>query len=220
MPQSYRKVASETFAVPAPYTRVSSWYRAMLRACGMPVESTGPLQHGFASLSAVSLDGLRYLSLTIHPVSPHLTEVRYVVQVLSLPPRPAASYLHGPFVRAVVVYRSVGVVAASNHVYRFTITWPATIARLSAAINRPTRIFVPDMGGGGAVVFTERAVLSFMRADGGTRTVRVGGDLFTLKVGKTRKLMDWNDRVMKRVARITHRRCTQSNACRLHGTRA
>jgi len=205
------------FAIPAGYARASNWYRRSLASCGFFVTSEAPLQqHGgppYTGLFFTSRDGLRWPALIFRPVSPHLTLARYVVQALDLPPRPAASFLRGPFLRVAVLYRSAGALPSMNHVYRFTITWPATIARLVAAVNRLTRIAVSGLGVGGTVIMTERAVLSFVRTDGGARLVTVGGMLDEVVVGRTRPLEDTDGAVMRLVHRIVVRRCQTSHAC-------
>jgi hypothetical protein len=181
------------------------------------VNGSQPIQqHGgppYAALFFTSRDGLRRLSLAFRPVSPRLTLVRYLVQALDLPPRPAASFLHGPFVRVSVFYQSSGVIPASNHVYRFTINWQPTITSLVRAVNRPTRIAVCCIGVGRVVIMTEKATLSFIRTDGGIRRVRVGGVFDRIVVGHTRPLDDTNLRVEHLVDRLVTRRCRGSHAC-------
>jgi hypothetical protein len=146
------------------------------------------------------------------PLAQRTTAVLYFAQTLDLPPRPAASYLRGPFTRVNVHYQSIGVLPKSNHRYNFTIVWPATIARLVAAINRPTRIWVL-IGSGGTVLFSESAELSFIRQDSGVRKVSVGGVLDRIIVGHTHPVADINARVIKLVARIAHRRCRSAESC-------
>jgi hypothetical protein len=213
---SYRKVARAEFQLPAGYSTVSAWYQHALAACGMPIAGTMPLQqHGgprFAALEYISLDWLNRLTLVFRPLSTTATAVLYVAQTLDLPPRPASSLLHGPFTRIAVDYQSNGTVPHSNHRYRFTITWPATIARLVAVINGPTRIWVP-VGGGEAVVFYQSGRLSFVRRDGGVRVVSVGGVLDRLIVGRSRPLVDRDGRVLKLLTRIVRQRCQAGSAC-------
>lgn len=216
MPPGYRKVARAEFQVPAWYQAVSAWFRKAFAACGLYPEGTLPLQqHGgpaYAGLEFVSRDGLSQLTLVFRPLSDQTTAVLYFARTLDLPPRPAASFLHGPFTRVKVNYQSVGAVAASNYRYRFTITWPATITRLVAAINKPTRIWVP-VGAGGTVISVLLVHLSFVRRDGGARTVLVGGRLDQIIVGHTRPLVDLKARVLKLVSRITRRRCPHTGSC-------
>lgn len=214
LPASYRKVAVAGFSVPATSTAAIAWYRMALSACGYNIYGQSyfsPAQ--YRDLDATFRQGLGALAVTFHPLSPGVTLVTYVVQVLDLPPRPKASFLHGPFVRVGVVFRSSGVVPAANYVDRFTITWAPTIARLVAAINSATQIFVPDLGAGGTVLVSTHAVLSFTRAGGGVRQVRVGGDLNTLVVGRTRPLDDPDGRVIRLVGRLAAHRCPERGHC-------
>lgn len=215
MPPAYRKVAGAEFAVSARYDGVSSWYRTSLAACGFWLSGKAPLQqHGgprYAGLFFTSRDGLRWLTLTFRPVSPRLALVRYLVQELDLPPRPVASFLRGSFMRVSVLYQSVGALPSMNHVYRFMITWPATITRLVRAVNRPTRIAVSGLGSGGLVIMTERSALSFVRTDGGTRRVKAGGVFNEVVVGHTRPLEDIG--VQRLVDRIVTHRCQSKRAC-------
>jgi hypothetical protein len=60
---------------------------------------------------------------------------------------------------------------------------------------------------------TERAVLSFVRTDGGARRVKVGGILDEVVVGRTRSLEDTDGAVMHLVHRIVVHRCQTSRAC-------
>ncbi len=215
LPPAYRKVAIASFALPGALNRVSSWYRIAFSTCGYQADGEMPLQqHGgppFAGLSFASHVGVRWVALTFRPISSHLTLVQYVAQTLDLPPRPAASFLHGPFVRVSVLYRSAGAAQTMDHTYRFTITWPATIARLVTVVNQPAQIWPGPLGGGGSVVMTESTVLSFVRTHGGARRVKVGGEFNTLVVGHTRPLDDTN--VERLVDRIVTLRCRGSHAC-------
>jgi hypothetical protein len=217
IPPAYRKHAIAEFAIPAGYKAVSSWYAWNLAPCGFEVSGSAPMQqHGgppFAGLFFTSRDGLRWVSLTFRPVSPHLTLVRYVVQALDLPPRPAESFLHGPFVSVSVLYTSSDVIPGSKHLYRFTINWKPTISRLVRSVNAPMRIYVLGLGSGGVVLFTERAVLSFVRADGGIRHVTVGGVFHDVVVGHTHPLVDTNGRVLHLVDRLVTRHCRGSHTC-------
>lgn len=215
MPPAYRKVARAEFQVPAGYRAVSAWYQSSVRACGLFLEGTMPLQqHGgprFTTLDFVSPRGLSRLTLVFRPLSSTETAILYVAQTLDLPPRPQASYLNGPFTRVQVTLKSSGAVPTMNYTRRFTITWPATIARLVTAINKPAQIFVPL--GGGAVISSQSAVLSFVREDGGVRKVSVGGTQDLLIVRHTRPLDDTDGTVLKLVVRITHHRCPNAGRC-------
>lgn len=214
-PPAYRKSASATFVVPAGYSRVSNWYRTHVSACGYENESVIPLQSQggpqYAGLELVSHQGLTRLSLLFYPISPRLTRVLYVAQAIDSPPRPAASYLRGPFVRVSVFFRSIGII--KSRTYRFTITWPATIARLVTAVNRITQVSVGSFGSGGVTLLTENAVLSFVRTDGGMRQVRIGGTLGTVVVGHSRTLVDSNGTLRRLVHRIVTLHCPGSQAC-------
>jgi hypothetical protein len=217
IPPSYRKVAVDEFAIPVQLNIVLTWYQRNLVPCGFELSINSPVQqHGgppYASLYFTSRDGLRSVTLTFRPVSPRLTLVRYLVQALDLPPRPAASFLHGPFVRVSVFYQSQGAVVAMDHVYRFVINWQPTITQLVRSINRPTGIAVCCWGGGGAVIMTEKAVLSFVRTDGGIRRVSVGGVYGGIVVGRTRRLDDTDSRVERLVDRLVHARCHPDHGC-------
>lgn len=176
----------------------------------MPLQQHGGPQ--FAGVGSTSPDWLNQLTLIFRPLSPTTTAVLYVAQTLDLPPRPASSFLQGPFTRVAVEYQSSGVLPHSNHRYRFTVTWPATITQVVAAINRPTRIWVP-VGAGGTVPFSESVKLSLVRRDGGVRSVTVGGVLHRLIVGRSRPLVDMNDRVLTLLTRIVQRRCLVVGTC-------
>lgn len=201
-PAAYRKLSIAEFAIPAGYTVVSDWYGRSIAACGYVVNGTSPLQqHGgppFAALFFLSRDGLRSVSLTFRPVSRYITLVRYLVQVLDLPPRPSASFLYGPFVRVSVLYHSQGVMPASHHVYRFTINWQPTITRVMRAVNGPIRIYVP----------------SSERTDGGIRQVRVvNGPPYDIVVDHSRPLVDINGQLLRLVDRLGHARCHPTHGC-------
>jgi hypothetical protein len=217
LPPSYRKVAVVEFAIPFALSIVSAWYETNMVPCGFELSVNSPVQqHGgppFASLIFTSRDSLRSVTLTFRPVSSRLTLVRYLVQALDLPPRPAASFLHGPFVRVAVLYQSQGTVVSMHHVYRFVINWQPTITQLVRSVNRPTGIAVCCWGGGGGVIMTEWAVLSFVRTDGGIRRVSVGGVYGGLVVGRTRRLDDTDSHVERLVDRLVHARCHPAHGC-------
>jgi hypothetical protein len=213
---SYRKVARAVFQVPITYRAAYAWYQHAFAACGQLAEGTTQWpQHGgptFAGLVYMSPDWLNRLTLVFRPLSATTTAVLYVAQTLDLPPRPASSLLHGPFTRVAVDYQATSAIPQSSHRYRFTITWPATIVRLVAAINGPTRIWVP-VGAGGTVLSSESVKLSFVRRDGGARVVSVGGVLDRVIVGHSRPLVDLNGRVLNLLTRIVRQRCPQAAAC-------
>jgi hypothetical protein len=216
-PPAYRKIALIEFALPTGLSAAMGWYGRAMQGCGFVNNGSasfpGSGRPRFAALFFTSRDSLRYVSLTFRPVSPHLTLVRYLVQTLDLPPRPAASFLHGPFVRVAVFYQSQGVISGSNRQYRFTINWQPTIARLVRSVNTLTQIAVSGLGSGGVVLFSETVVLSFVRTDGGIRHVMVGGVLQEVVVGHSRPLVDTNDKVLRLVDRLVHARCHPAQGC-------
>jgi len=121
-----------------------------------------------------------------------------------------ANHAHGAESAINVFQESVSMFLA--HRFRFTITWPATIARVVAAINGRTCIYVP-VGAGGTVLSVQSVRLSFLRRDGGARMVVVGGVLDRIIVGHTRPLVDLNGRVLKLLSRITQHRCQAAGTC-------
>ena len=217
LPPAYRKIAVIEFALPAGLRTAMGWYSRTMQVCGFAINRSGsfprPGRPPLAALFFTSRDGLRSVSLTFLPISRNLTLVRYLVQVLDLPPRPAASVLHGPFVRVAVFYQSLGASQSMSHVYHFVIKWQPTIVQLVRSINRVTRIAVCCLSTGGAVVMTEWAVLSFVRADGGVRRVSVGGAIDRIVVGHTRPLEDTNFRVERFIDRLVHARCRPTHGC-------
>jgi hypothetical protein len=218
LPPDYRKVARADFQVSAPYQMLSAWYRRNLAGCRFYAVEFVPLQrHGGAPYAGLGFDspaGPSELTLIFRPLSTNLTGVLYFAQTLDLPPRPAASFLHGPFTRVRVDFRQSGGPTSGEYEDRFTIVWPATIVRLVKLINRPTRIWVVLPGGVGTPFFVQTATLSFQRRDGGVRKVFVGGAFDQLIVGHTRPLVDRHVRVLRLAARITHRRCPSAGVCR------
>lgn len=218
LPPSYRKIALTTFALPVGFKAASAWYQTNMANCGYSSSGASPLQkHGgitVATFFFTSHDNLRMVSFTFRPISQRLTLVEYLAQMLDLPPRPAASYLHGPFVRVYVLYRSHGVVPPANRVRRFTINWQPTIKRLVDTINMPLQIHTPRMReGGGLTILTESSTLSFVRADGGIRRVHVGGVFNTVIVGHTRALDDTVRGVQFLVDRLVDARCRGNRSC-------
>jgi hypothetical protein len=222
LPASYRKVAVAGFSAEGSVDHIYSWYHDTLRACGFSIygEATpGPhptdrylgLEAWFPQ--AAFPMSLGEVGLTILREPAGTVRITYVVQALSLPPRPQASFLRGPFVRVGIVFHSRGLLPGANYVRRFTIIWQPTIARLVAAINRPGEIAVPGLGVGGVIVSSTSATLYFTRADGGVRPVQVDSVSVTLTVGHTRPLDDTDGKVMHLVARITTRRCPSTSTC-------
>jgi hypothetical protein len=175
-------------------------------------DGTEPLQRGLAGLELISRDGLRRVSLTVQPHGSQTTRIRYVVQVLSLAPRPDDTLVHGKFVRADIVlhlYRP-----GRHRTSRYTITWPATISRLVTGIDAPTTNFdLNAAGGGGGVALSHAASLTLVRADGSIVHVYVRDIVPELIVNHTRPLFDPGYRVMRLLQRITHRRCSTRASC-------
>jgi hypothetical protein len=120
--------------------------------------------------------------------------------------------LKGPFVRVVVHYTSSNAQPSANRAYTFTITAHSTIAQLVAAVNRPTQVWMKG-GSGGAVLSSQRAVLDFVRTDGGARVVVVQSITQQFQVGRTPPLRDTNGALMKLVARIVTARCPAPATC-------
>lgn len=210
LPPAYRKIATAEFRVPISLRDAYNWYRQSLRSCGFAVYGTTVFVPGhpiaFPLLEAQSHNGLIWPTVQFHALDPRVTLIRYIVQAFDLPPRPAGSYLRGPFVRASVLYDLHTVDPGGNRTDRFQITWPATIARLEQRVNSLRQISTAFSLGGGAQVSSIRVRIGFQRRDGGTRYVTIAptGDV---AVGKTRWLADTNDVVMKLVSRLVQRRC-------------
>ncbi len=215
IPALYRKVAVAEYAVAVPLQIVQTWYAAALSRCGFR-------QYGF--LSRQRQGGITYaggdfvnasgvnLQLTYRVVSRHLTAIRYVLQALDLPPRPKATYLHGPFVRVNVTVHMYSAVPTGNHFWRFTITWPATISRLVHSINSLKYVYPGPGCCGGVVVSSETATLSFVRPDRGTRLVALSSILDTVTIGRAGTLSE-AVRVLPTVNAIAQRRCGMTSAC-------
>jgi hypothetical protein len=209
----YRKVASANFVASTAYRTVLAWYASAFQRCRWLNDGTEPLQRGLAGLEFISRDGLQRVSLTVQPDGAQDTRIRYVVQVLALAPRPADTLVHGPFVRVEIVFHLYR--AHRNRTSRYTVTWPATISRLIAAIDAPTTVFDLNAAGpGGAVALSHAASVTLVRADGSTIHVYVRDIVPELIVNHTRPLFDPNYRVTRLLQRITHRRCPTPSACR------
>jgi len=144
------------------------------------------------------------------------TLIGYGVLDETLPPRPIASYLHGPFSRVNIAYRLSPSAPSSQtaHIIHLSITDPATIHRLVRRINSLTDILAgfrsgPSGGGDGP------AWLTFVRPDG--RHIGVFDTFLGLRVQHTRTLFDGN-RVWPLISKLV-KRCLTQHACLLSLTK-
>jgi len=193
---------------------VSVWYSDHLAACGWKPE--GP----WNSNAGVYTDGIVFVSRS----NPHLqvqvgfggaingdTLIGYAVLDETLPPRPVASYLHGPFTQVNIAYGHSPFALPSQmaHIIHLSITDPATIHRLVRRINSLTDILAGlrsrPSGGDGP------AWLTFVRPDG--RHIGVFDTVLGLQVQHTRTLFDGN-RVWPLISRLV-KRCLTQHACLL-----
>jgi len=195
---------------------VSVWYSDTLAACGWKSDGA------WTSNADVFPDGIVFVSRS----NPHLnlqvqvgfgaatngdTLIGYAVLDETLPPRPVASYLHGPFTRVNIAYGRSPFALPSQmaHIIHLSITDPATIRRLVRRINSLTDILAGlrsrPSGGDGP------AWLTFVRPNG--RHIGVFGTGLGLQVQHTRTLFD-GDRVWPLISRLV-KRCLTQHACLL-----
>lgn len=194
---------------------VSVWYSDHLAACGWKPE--GP----WNSNAGVYTDGIVFVSRS----NPHLqvqvgfgaamngdTLIGYAVLDETLPPRPIASYLHGPFTRVNIAYRlsSVAHPSQTAHIIHLSITNPTTLRRLVRRINSLTDILA-GFGRSHPAGGDSPAWLTFVRPDG--RHIGVFDTVLGLQVQHTRTLFDGN-RVWPLISRLV-KRCLTQHACLL-----
>jgi len=193
---------------------VSVWYSDMLAACGW--KSEGP----WTSSSGVFTDGIVFVARA----NPHLqvqvgfgaamngdTLIGYGVLDETLPLRPIASYLHGPFTRVNIAYGRSPFALPSQmaHIIHLSIIAPATIRRLVRRINSLTDILAGFRSGPSGV--DGPAWLTFVRPDG--RHIGVFDTVLGLQVQHTRTLFDGN-RVWPLISRLV-KGCLTQHACLL-----
>jgi len=192
---------------------VSTWYSDALAACGWKSDGA------WTSSAGVFTDGIVFVSRA----NPHLqvqvgfgaamncdTLIGYGVLDETLPPRPIASYLHGPFSRVNIAYGLSAPSGQTAHIIHLSITAPATIHRLVTRINSLTDIlagFGRSHPGSG----DSPAWLTFVRPDG--RHIGVFDTVLELRVQHTRTLFD-GDRVWPLISSLV-KRCLTQHACLL-----
>lgn len=182
---------------------VSNWYSDNLTACGWKQDGS------WNSSAGVFTDGIVFIARANRHLQVQVgfgtamngdTLIGYGVLDETLPPRPIASYLHGPFSRVNIAYRlsPSAPSAQTAHIIHLSITDPATIHRLVRRINSLTDILAgfrsgPSGGGDGP------AWLTFVRPDG--RHIGVFDTVLGLQVQHTRTLFDGN-RVWPLISRL------------------
>ena len=191
---------------------VSVWYSDALAACGWKSDGA------WTSNADVFPDGIVFISRS----NPHLqvqvgfgaatngdTLIGYAVLDETLPPRPIASYLHGPFSRVNIAYGLSPSEPSGQaaHIIHLSIATPATIRRLVTRINSLTDILAGlrsrPSGGDGP------AWLTFVRPN--RRHIGVFDTVLALQVQHTRTLFD-GDRVWPLISRLV-KRCLTQHAC-------
>jgi hypothetical protein len=155
-------------------SKVSSWYSSHLRACGWHSSGT------WSGNGSAFTGGLTFVSNAKPDLSIEMsfggapsggTYIGYGVEWVIYPPRPAASYLRGPFTQ-VRVALGHNVLQNGNfvqHVVHTTVRDRAAIRRLVSAMNnaRGYHTVAPTCVGGGPGR-TGPAWLSFVRPNGST----------------------------------------------------
>jgi hypothetical protein len=168
---------------------VESWYRSAFDNCGWRSDGT-------MSTNASIFDaGLNFAS----NANPHLemymtfgitatggAYIAYAAEDVTLPPRPAASYLRGPFseIRIAYSFNDYSHPQTIHHIVHFSVRDRAAIRRFVLAINAITDVLAGTYKGGG--ITNGPAWLSFVRPDG--RVVHVWANVLSLQVNHTRTL--------------------------------
>lgn len=170
----YLHTASAEYRISAGQHRVKAWVKRVFTACGWHEDghwTTNASQ--FTSGDDFISDRNPQLSVEVSFAADPAggTDFGYGVEEIILPPRPAASYLHGPFVAVRIAFGQVDVTQRgySLHVAHTTLLDRVAIHRLVTAINalREYRDYpsaIPCAGGGGPA--TGPFWLSFVRPNG------------------------------------------------------
>lgn len=147
---------------------VQSWFSRVVPVCGWKHSGSGsgnvaPFDQYLFFVSRANPE--LTVEFSFGPASSGGTDVAYAVEEVTYPPRPAASYLHGPFVKLRVALGS-GVRLRTPRVSHLTVLDRRAISRLVSAINRLTGYHtdLPLCSGGGAS--SGPAWLSFVRRNG------------------------------------------------------
>jgi hypothetical protein len=169
----YLQTAGLEYVTDATSPAVDRWYTRALHACGWISRgswggNTSPFDHGltFEAKSNPNLSVEISFGFNLAAGS----YIAYGVEEIIFPPRPAASYLHGPFVDLRIAVQHNTYVSGKMlvSVTHSDVRDRATITRLVSAINRITvyqTVFGLCSGGGGGS-YTGPAWLSFIRPDG------------------------------------------------------
>lgn len=189
----YLQTGVAEYQSPEQMSVLQSWYLAAFGNCewrqnGSMRKNTGVLSSGIRFVSKVNGHLDVWLSFGTAPGGG--TYVGYVLEEVTLPPRPAGSYLHGPFSEIRIAER-INTQAAHRTVHA-TVRDRGTIQRLVRAVNSIKDIYVPGAS-------TRRsglgpAWLTFVRSNG--QSVHVWDSGTSLHVGSSRALADdgrvWN----------------------------
>jgi hypothetical protein len=178
---------------------VRRWYRQTFESCGwrnVETMSTNASVLDVGDTYQRGNDNHLQIDMGFGDTDSAGAYIGYSVLWQTLPPRPAGSYLHGPFreLRIAYQFNSYTTPNGSHHTVHVAIDNRAAIGRLVRAINGLKYVFVPSrLGGGGGG--NGPAWLAFIRPNG-TR-VHVFAASIALQVGHTRTLADdsqhvWN----------------------------
>ncbi len=205
----YVKTAQTAFRVAAADPTVQAWYGRAFAGTGLP--TAGSSMAGSGDFSSVCLDyGGRpvygpagyqpEVDVAFEKLSPHATLVVYHATAVVPPPREPSAYVApGAVARVDVTYRPWN--WGARPPFQRTITDPATIAGLAAAVNA-----LPPDGGGTCLPAADTmagASLVFDLNEGGTQVViSRPGDCHLVQAAGGGTLWDVSDRLWKAAAAL------------------
>jgi hypothetical protein len=207
---SYLQTAVVEYGSSDDLQAVMNWYANAFRRCGWMPAGTGAggsdvLQY-FMTFYSRTNHNLQ-MELSFGGTASYRSVVAYAAEWITLPKRPAASYLHGPFTQVRIAYpidRTGNIFddpPSTVAVEHMVIHDRGDIKRLVTAINSLTDIYQPRFPGASVITAPNRldVRLSFIRANGSVVHAWTAGDGGPLVVNGARPLADAGNRQAARV---------------------
>lgn len=165
----YLQMAVAEYQTPTSEVTVMHWYRSAFTSCGW--KASGSMTTNASVLDIGSdFTASNNPNLTVemsYGLAPSgATYIAYAVEDVTYPPRPARSYLHGPFRRVrIALQHNSPEGAQKRYVSRITIADRTAISRLVTAVNAIRDYHTAPFTCFGGLMRTGPAWLTFVRPD-------------------------------------------------------
>jgi hypothetical protein len=167
----YLQTGVAEYRTAADVQTVTAWYSSAFSRCGWRAEGT------MTTNASILSSGMTFVSTGNHDLTVEMTfgdtssggtYIAYAAEEITYPPRPAASYLHGPFHQVRIALRQ-GTLQNGQpvwHVVRVKLVDQPTIGQLVDDINAIKEHYTASVNCFGGLSRTGPAWLSFVRPNG------------------------------------------------------